>query len=111
MTYEDPRWNPAGDQILFVVRHNSPSGPTSFSTSNTTHIFDLASGRATQVPINAEQATWAWDAQRLVYLLPGKGPLGTGNSLRIANLDGTGDRELLTSNGNESLTGIASVNY
>jgi hypothetical protein len=105
--FSDPRWSPVGNDILYVETQQTGTGPSGFET----HVYETASGRDTLVPVDAYQATWTWDGRRIVYLTPSVF-FNEGASLRIANRDGSGSRELL-GGGSDSVFffNVASLNY
>jgi Tol biopolymer transport system component len=105
-SYLDPRWNPASNELLYIVRRNTTGGPGGFAT----HVVDASSGRDTRLSITASEATWTWDGGRIVYIRP-DASFSRGVSLRIANRDGSGDRELLASGADATLYGLASLRY
>jgi hypothetical protein len=107
ISFSDPRWSPAGNEILYIETHQTGTGPSGFRT----HVYELTSGRDTVIPVDAYQATWTWDGRRIVYLTPSVDFRNYGSSLRIANRDGTGSRELLGGGNNTFFFNVASLNY
>jgi hypothetical protein len=107
--FSDPRWSPVANDILYVETHQSGGGPIAFKT----HVYELTSDRDTVIPVDAHQATWTWDGRRIVYLTPSAAPLNNyGSSLRIANRDGSGSRELLGGGDDKTFFfNVASLNY
>ena len=106
--FSDPRWSPVGNEILYIETHHFGTGPSGFKT----HVYELSSGRDDVIPVEAYQATWTWDGRRIVYLTPSVAFRNYGSSLRIANRDGSGSRELLGGGGdNTFFFNVASLNY
>jgi dipeptidyl aminopeptidase/acylaminoacyl peptidase len=106
--FSDPRWSPVGNEILYIETHQTGTGPSGFKT----HVYELSSGRDNVIPVDAYQATWTWDGRRIVYLTPSVAFRNDGSSLRIANRDGSGSRELLGGGDDKTFFfNVASLNY
>ena len=103
--FEEPRWSPAADQILY---RRAGAGPPEV------HIFDLTSRRdqpaiVVGVPTKAE---WTPDGEQLVYLSADP-PGGQAVSLRaIRPISGRDDRELAHSpSASVRMTDVATFRY
>ena len=105
--FSDPRWSPVGDDILYVETRQTPTGSSALKA----HVYDLSSGRDTDISVDAYQATWTWDGKQIVYLTPSAAFRGYGGSLRIATRDGSGSRELQSGGNNLFFFSVASLNY
>jgi hypothetical protein len=85
-----PRWNPTSDDILY--RHLMNAFQAEFFVASLT-------GAHARVPlaIRPYLADWTPDGARIVYLSQGFAQGGSlGIAVRMANRDGSGDRELLS---------------
>jgi dipeptidyl aminopeptidase/acylaminoacyl peptidase len=107
ISFSDPRWDPASNEILYVETRQTSTGASAFKA----HVYDVASGRDSVVALDAYQATWTWDGKQIVYLTPSVAFRGYGGALRIATRDASGSRELMGGGNDVFFFNVASLNY
>lgn len=107
LNLRDPRWNPAGDEVLYVSARGAVGAmPNEYRT----HVVEASSGKVTLLPVLAWEATWTWDGAQIAYIARGA-DFSYGNAVRLWRRDGTGDRELLRAGDGETFFSLASLSY
>lgn len=107
LNLRDPRWNPAGDEILYVSARASAGAPPN---EYRTHVVEAASGRDTVLPLIAWEATWTWDGAQVAYIARGV-DFSYGPAVRLWRRDGSGERDVLNAGDGEAFFSLASLSY
>ncbi len=107
LNLRDPRWNPVGDELLYVSARATPGVQLS---EYRTHVIDVASGRDTVLPLLAWEATWTWDGTQIAYIARGL-ESSYGNAVSLWRRDGSGGQELLRASGSDLFFSLASLSY
>ena len=107
LNLRDPRWNPVGDELLYVSARATPGVQLS---EYRTHVIDVASGRDTVLPLLAWEATWTWDGTQIAYIARGL-ESSYGNAVSLWRRDGSGGQELLRASGSDLFFSLTSLSY
>jgi WD40 repeat protein len=107
LNLRDPRWNPVGDELLYVSARAAPGVQLSEYRA---HVIDVASGRDTVLPLLAWEATWTWDGTQIAYIARSL-ESSYGNAVSLWRRDGSGGQELLRAGGSDLFFSLASLSY
>jgi WD40 repeat protein len=108
LSIKDPRWNPARATELLYVATRAEQGrmPSEYRA----HVLDTFSGRDFALPFDVYEATWTWDGERIAYVTANE-QRGFGDSVALADRDGTGSRTLMGATGEDFFFSVASLSY
>lgn len=96
VSFDDPRWNPASDEVLYRIRRGSQVE---------IHSIDARSGTDRRIAVPARVATWDPSGTKVVYVT-------AEHEVQVASRDGLGAQTLLrVSSARERLLAIATVRY
>jgi WD40 repeat protein len=104
---QDPRWNPASlDELMYVAaRANVGSMPHEYRA----HVLNVRSGRDATLPLDAYEGTWTRQGDVVYVRRAATGFYG--DSVRVWQRDGSGERVLLADTANPNFFGITSLRY